>query len=145
MWTGPEPDWRRKVIGGVISNPPKLICTKKDNYNYNISFSYHRLASIFQQPDTHRRKDRRFQGDERHFGLLPIKSEALHFHHVELILSLRSQTHLEQQHNWRHLHVSFFFFYLFIFYLGAEEFPEATKVQASRDQPNVSPFLKYTF
>lgn len=25
MWTGPEPDWRRKVTGGVISNPPKLI------------------------------------------------------------------------------------------------------------------------
>lgn len=29
MWTGPDPDWSRKVTGGVISNPPKLIWTRK--------------------------------------------------------------------------------------------------------------------
>lgn len=45
---------------------------------------------------THRGQDRRFQDDQWHFGPFSIVSEALNFHHVELILSIGPQTHLEK-------------------------------------------------
>ncbi|TNN58735.1 hypothetical protein EYF80_031060 [Liparis tanakae] len=48
-----------------------------------------------------RGQDGRFQDNQRHFGGFPIVREAFHFHHVELILGLGSQTHLEKQHSGR--------------------------------------------
>lgn len=48
---------------------------------------------------TYRGKDGWFQGNQRHFGCFPIVSEALDFHHVELILCVGSQTRLQQQHS----------------------------------------------
>jgi len=48
---------------------------------------------------THRGQDRRFQGNKRHFGGLRTISKPFDFHHVEFVLSLSSQTHLEQQHS----------------------------------------------
>lgn len=45
---------------------------------------------------THRGQDGRFQDDQGHFGLFSIVGETLDFHHVELVLGLGSQTHLEK-------------------------------------------------
>lgn len=44
---------------------------------------------------TYRRQDGRLQGDQWHFGCFPIISEAFDFHRVELVLSISSQTNLQ--------------------------------------------------
>lgn len=116
MWTGPEPAWRRKVTGGMISNPPKLIWSRKpltqqkEQWLMAIKISYNILGGFFATEPwkyyrvisfmmcTHRGHDGWFEDSQWHFGTFSIVSETFDFHHVEIVFSLSSHTHLQQPH-----------------------------------------------